>query len=323
MGPLSRYLGPWIPEPQLWQDPLPAADHDLVTDADVAALKEKVLASGLTVSQLVSTAWAAAASFRGTDKRGGANGARIRLAPQKDWEVNEPAALAEVLGVLDGIRDDFNGSGSGGVAISLADLIVLAGGAAIEKAAADGGHPVTVGFTPGRTDASQDQTDVNSFSVLEPRADGFRNYVRAGEKLAPETLLLDRANLLTLTPAETTVLVGGLRALDANVGGTSLGVLTERPGVLTNDVFVNLLDDGTEWRVSAGAEFVYEGRDRASGDLRWTATAVDLVFGSHSELRGMAETYAFDGAGERFARDFSAAWAKVMELDRFDLPGRV
>ncbi len=323
MGPLSRYLGPWIPEPQLWQDPVPAVDGDPVTDADVAALKEKVLASGLTVSQLVGTAWAAAASFRGTDKRGGANGARIRLAPQKDWEVNEPAAVEEVLGVLDGIREDFNGSASGGTRVSLADLIVLAGGAAIEKAAADAGHPVTVGFTPGRTDATQEQTDVESFSVLEPRADGFRNYVRAGEKLAPETLLLDRANLLTLTPAETTVLVGGLRALDANVGGASLGVLTDRPGVLSNDVFVNLLDEGTEWKVSPGAEYVYEGRDRDSGELRWTATAVDLVFGSHSELRGLAETYAFDGAGERFVRDFAAAWTKVMELDRFDLPGRV
>ena len=319
MGPASRLLGPWVPETQLWQDPVPAVDHQLGGDADVSALKDEVLASGLSTADLVGTAWAAAASFRGTDMRGGANGGRIRLAPQKDWEVNGPAELARVLDVLEGIRSEFNGAG--GASISLADLVVLPGRAAGEKAAAAGGVTLTVPFTPGRTDASQEQTDVDSFAVLEPRADGFRNYVRAGEKLAPETLLLDRANLLTLTPAEMTVLVGGLRAIGANVGGSSLGVLTDRPGTLSPDVFVNLLDEGTEWSVSTGAENVYEGRNRDSGDVRWTATAVDLVFGSHSELRGLAETYAFDGAGERFARDFVAAWTKVMELDRFDLPG--
>ncbi len=318
MGPLSRYLGPWVPEPQLWQDPVPPVDHDLIGDADVAALKAKILDSGLSVSQLVSTAWAAAASFRGTDKRGGANGARIRLAPQKDWEVNDPGELAKVVATLEGIQDDFNRSQSGGTRVSLADLIVLAGCAAVERAARDAGNDVTVPFAPGRTDASQEQTDVESFAVLEPMADGFRNYLRAGDKLPPEERLLDRANLLTLTAPEMTVLVGGLRALGANHHGVAHGVFTDRPGMLTNDFFVNLLDMGTEWKASQ-TEHVYEGRDRANGELRYTATAVDLVFGSHSQLRALAEVYASDGADERFVRDFVAAWAKVMNLDRFDL----
>ncbi|HEY5420236.1 MAG TPA: catalase/peroxidase HPI [Marmoricola sp.] len=318
MGPVSRYLGPWVAEAQLWQDPVPAVDHELVDDADVAALKAAVLASGLSVAQLVGTAWASAASFRGTDNRGGANGARIRLEPQRSWEANDPATLATVLSTLEGIQADFN-ERAGGKRISLADLIVLAGGAAIEQAASAGGHQVTVPFAPGRTDASQDQTDVEAFAVLEPQADGFRNFLRAGEKLAPETLLLDRANLLRLTAPEMTVLVGGLRALGANTGGTSLGVLTHRPGTLTNDVFVNLLDMATEWRPSESAENVYDGRDRVSGEPRWTATAVDLVFGSHSQLRALAEVYASDDAQDRFVQDFVAAWVTVMNLDRFDL----
>jgi catalase-peroxidase len=319
MGPLSRYLGPWVPEPQLWQDPVPDVDHDLVGDADIAALKEKVLASGLSVSQLVSTAWAAAASFRGTDKRGGANGARIRLAPQKDWEVNEPAELATVLQTLEGIQQDFNSSQSGGTKVSLADLIVLAGCAAVEKAAKDAGYDITVPFSPGRTDASQEQTDVESFAVLEPIGDAFRNYLRAGDKLPPEQRMLDRANLLTLTAPEMTVLVGGLRALDANFGQAKHGVFTDRPGTLSNDFFVNLLDMGTEWKPSTSSENVYEGRDRATGDVKWTATAADLVFGSHSQLRALAEVYGSDDGKEKFARDFAAAWNKVMNLDRFDL----
>jgi catalase-peroxidase len=318
MGPVSRYLGPWVAEAQLWQDPVPAVDHELVDDADVTALKASVLASGLSVAQLVSTAWASAASFRGTDNRGGANGARIRLEPQRSWEANDPAALATVLSTLEGIQTEFNDR-PGGKRISLADLIVLAGAAAVEQAAAAGGHPVTVPFAPGRTDASQDQTDVESFAVLELQADGFRNFLRAGEKLPPETLLLDRANLLRLTAPEMTVLVGGLRALGANTGGTPLGVLTERPGTLTNEVFVNLLDMGTEWRPSESAENVYDGRDRVSGEPRWTATAVDLVFGSHSQLRALAEVYASDDAQDTFVQDFVAAWVKVMNLDRFDL----
>ncbi|MEW2418182.1 catalase/peroxidase HPI [Streptomyces sp. NPDC046866] len=322
MGPLSRYLGPWVPEPQLWQDPVPPVDHDLVTDADVAALKEKILASGLSVSDLVSTAWASAASFRGTDKRGGANGARIRLAPQKDWEVNATPALGRVLQTLEGIQRDFNGTDgaqAGGTRVSLADLIVLGGCAAVERAAKDAGYDITVPFAPGRTDASQEQTDAESFAVLEPRADGFRNYLRAGEKLAPETLLLDRANLLTLTAPEMTVLLGGMRALNANVGQSRDGVLTDRPGKLTTDFFVNLLDMGTEWHASESGENQYEGRDRASGQVKWTATAVDLVFGSHSQLRAICEVYASADAGEKFVRDFAAAWDKVMNLDRFDL----
>jgi catalase-peroxidase len=319
MGPVSRYLGPWVPEPQLWQDPVPAVDHDLVGDEDVAALKRTILDSGLTVAQLVSTAWASAASFRGTDKRGGANGARIRLEPQRSWQSNDPAELAAVLQTLERIQQDFNGSQSGGTRVSLADLIVLGGCAAVEQAARDAGHDITVPFAPGRTDASQEQTDVESFAVLEPRADGFRNYLRPGEKLPPETLLLDRANLLTLTAPEMTVLIGGMRALGANVGGTPHGVLTDRPGKLTNDFFANLLDMGTEWKASASTENVFEGRDRASGKVRWTATAVDLVFGANSQLRAVAEVYGADNAQEKFVRDFVAAWDKVMNLDRFDL----
>ncbi|HJQ00564.1 MAG TPA: catalase/peroxidase HPI [Jatrophihabitans sp.] len=317
MGPVSRYLGPWVPEPQLWQDPVPAVDHELVGEADIAALKSKLLDSGLSTSQLVSTAWASAASFRGTDKRGGANGARIRLAPQKDWAVNEPDQLAAVLSKLEQIRQEFNGSQSG--KISLADLIVLGGCAAIEQAAKQAGHDITVPFTPGRTDASQEQTDVESFAVLEPTADGFRNYLRAGEKLPPEVRLLDRANLLLLTAPELTVLIGGLRALNANYGQSKLGVFTDRPGTLTRDFFVNLLDDGIEWKASESAENEYEGRDRATGEVKWTASAVDLVFGSNSQLRALAEVYASADADEKFLRDFAAAWSKVMNADRFDL----
>jgi catalase-peroxidase len=319
MGPLSRYLGPWVPEPQLWQDPVPPVDHELIGDKDIAALKGKILDSGLSVSQLVSTAWAAAASFRGTDKRGGANGARIRLAPQKDWEVNDPAELAKVLPKLEQVQQDFNSSLSGGKKVSLADVIVLGGCAAVEKAAKDAGHDVTVPFAPGRTDASQEQTDVETFSVLEPTSDGFRNHLQAGEKLPAETLLLDRANLLMLTAPEMTVLIGGMRALNANRGQSQLGVFTDRPGTLTNDFFVNLLDMSTEWKTSASAENVYEGRDRATGEVKWTGTAADLVFGSNSQLRGLSEVYALDDSKEKFVRDFVAAWDKVMNLDRFDL----
>jgi catalase-peroxidase len=322
MGPVSRYLGPWVPEPQLWQDPVPPVDHELVGDDDVAALKAQILASGLSVPQLVGTAWAAAATFRGTDKRGGANGARIRLAPQKGWEANEPAELAGVLETLEGIRRNFTSSQTGGKRISLADLIVLGGSAAIEKAARDAGFEVTVPFAPGRTDATQEQTDVESFRVLEPRADGFRNYLRAGEKLSPETLLVERAYMLRLSAPEMTVLVGGLRALGANHRGAPLGVFTDRPGTLTNDFFVNLLDMATVWSVSGSAENVYEGRDRATGEPKWIATAVDLVFGSNSQLRALAEVYAADDAKEKFVRDFVAAWTKVMNLDRFDLTRR-
>jgi catalase-peroxidase len=320
MGPVSRYLGPWVPEPQLWQDPVPRVDHELVGDQEIASLKATILASGLSIPDLVRTAWASAASFRGTDKRGGANGARIRLAPQKDWEVN--AGVADVLATLEGIQRDFNGAQAGGIRVSLADLIVLGGSAAIEKAARDAGFEVTVPFAPGRTDATQEQTDVESFVVLEPRADGFRNYLRAGEKLSPETLLVDRAYMLRLSAPEMTVLVGGLRALGANHRGTPLGVFNDRPGTLTNDFFVNLLDMGTEWSVSGSAENVYEGRDRATGEPKWTATAVDLVFGSNSQLRALAEVYATDDAKEKFVRDFVAAWTKVMNLDRFDLARR-
>ncbi|GAA3252480.1 catalase/peroxidase HPI [Streptomyces lavendulae] len=319
MGPLSRYLGPWIPEPQLWQDPVPGVDHGLVSDADAAALKERILASGLSLPQLVTTAWASAASFRGTDKRGGANGARIRLAPQKDWEVNDLPEVAEAVRTLDGIRQDFNGGRTDGKKVSLADLIVLGGCAAVERAAKNAGHEITVPFAPGRTDASQEQTDVESFAVLEPRADGFRNYLRAGEKLSPETLLLDRASMLTLTAPEMTVLTGGMRVLDTGFKGSRHGVLTDRPEALTNDFFVNLLDMGTEWKVSEAAENVFEGRSRATGEAKWTATAVDLVFGSHAQLRALAEVYASADAGEKFVRDFVAAWDKVMNLDRFDL----
>ncbi|KPI12799.1 Catalase-peroxidase [Actinobacteria bacterium OV450] len=319
MGPLSRYLGPWIPEPQLWQDPVPAVDHPLVTDEDVAALKDRILSSGLSVPQLVTTAWASAASFRGTDKRGGANGARIRLAPQRDWASNAVPEVAQTVQTLDGIRQEFNDTAAGGTKVSLADLIVLGGCAAVERAAKDAGHDITVPFAPGRTDASQEQTDVEAFAVLEPRADGFRNYLREGEKLSPETLLLDRANMLTLTAPEMTVLVGGMRALNTGFGQSSHGVFTERPGTLTNDFFVNLLDMGTEWKASATAENVFEGRDRATGEVKWTATAVDLVFGSHAQLRALSEVYGSDGGQERFVRDFVRAWDKVMNLDRFDL----
>ncbi|GAA3439198.1 catalase/peroxidase HPI [Kutzneria kofuensis] len=317
MGPVSRYLGPWVPEPQLWQDPVPAVDHELVGDADIAALKAKVLESGLTTEQLVSTAWAAAASFRSTDKRGGANGARLRLEPQRSWEVNQPEQLASVLAKLEDVQREFNEAG--GAKISLADLIVLAGSAAVEKAARDAGFDVTVPFHPGRTDASQEQTDVESFAVLEPRADGFRNYLRAGEKLQPEVLLVDRAYMLNLTAPEMTVLVGGLRALGANVGGARHGVFTDRPGVLTNDFFTNLLSPGTRWKASESEEHVYEIRDLATDKVKWTATAVDLIFGSNSQLRALAEVYSGQAARERFVTDFVAAWTKVMELDRFDL----
>jgi len=317
MGPVSRFLGPWVAEPQLWQDPVPAVDHELVGDADIAALKTAVAESGLTAAQLVSTAWASAASFRSTDKRGGANGARIRLEPQRGWEINQPEQLATVLNSLEGVQRRFNNAG--GAQISLADLIVLAGSVAVEKAARDAGVEVTVPFHPGRTDAAQEQTDVESFRVLEPRADGFRNYLRPGEKTAPETLLLDRAYMLNLTAPEMTVLLGGLRALGANVGDSRHGVLTDRPGLLTQDFFTNLLAPGTRWKGSESDENVYEIRDSATDELTWTATAVDLVFGSNSQLRAIAEVYASQDARARFVTDFVAAWTKVMELDRFDL----
>jgi len=317
MGPIARYLGPWVAEPQLWQDPVPAVDHALITDEDAKALKAKILDTGLSVSQLVSTAWASASSFRGTDLRGGANGARIRLAPQKDWEANSTAELGKVLPALEKIQSDFNGSASGGKKVSLADLIVLGGSAAIEKAAKDAGQDITVPFAPGRTDASQEQTDVESFAVLEPRADGFRNYIRAGEKAPVERLLVEKAYLLNLTAPEMTVLVGGLRALGN--GKSKHGVFTDRPGTLTNDFFVNLLDMGTAWNVSESAENVYEGSDRATGKPKWTATANDLVFGSNSILRSLAEVYATDDAKEKFVADFVKAWVKVMNNDRFDI----
>jgi catalase-peroxidase len=311
MGPVTRYLGPWVAEPQLWQDPVPEASGELISDADAEALKQEILASGLSVSQLVSAAWAAAASFRSTDKRGGVNGARIRLEPQRSWEVNNPAELAKVLETLETIRDGF------GKQVSVADLIVLAGNAGVEQAAKDAGIDVRVPFHPGRTDASQEQTDVESFAVLEPRADGFRNYLRPGDKTQPEVLLLDRANMLELTPPELAVLVGGMRVLGTNVGGTAHGVFTDRPGVLTNDFFVNLLEMGMEWKASGSEENVYEGW--VDGQVAKTATAVDLVFGANSELRALAEVYASDDAKEKFVQDFAAAWAKVMQLDRFDL----
>ncbi|MEV6898670.1 catalase/peroxidase HPI [Amycolatopsis sp. NPDC051372] len=317
MGPVSRFLGPWVPEPQPWQDPVPAVEGDLVADADIADLKAKVLESGLTTAQLVTTAWASAASFRSTDKRGGANGARIRLEPQRGWEVNQPDQLAAVLEKLEGIQREFNEAG--GAKISLADLIVLAGSAAVEKAAHDAGVEVTVPFHPGRTDATQEQTDVESFAVLEPRADGFRNYLRAGEKLQPEVLLVDRAYMLNLTAPEMTVLIGGLRTLGANVDGAQHGVLTDRPGVLTQDFFTNLLAPGTRWKASESDENVYEIRDTATDELKWTATAVDLIFGSNSQLRALAEVYSSEDARDKFVADFVAAWTKVMELDRFDL----
>ncbi|MGA2949192.1 MAG: catalase/peroxidase HPI, partial [Candidatus Sulfotelmatobacter sp.] len=323
MGPISRYLGPLVPKESLvWQDPVPAVDHKLVGEKDIAALKAKILASGLSISQLVTTAWASAASFRGSDKRGGANGARIRLAPQKDWEVNQPAALAKVLKKLEAIQKEFNSSqsnGNKGKKVSLADVIVLGGCAAVEEAAKRAGHKVKLPFSPGRTDASQKQTDVHSFAVMEPVADGFRNYLRSGQVLSAEELLVDRAQLLTLTGPEMTVLVGGMRALNANVGQAEHGVLTNRPETLTNDFFVNLLDMNTKWQASSTSDGVFEGRDRATDKIKWTGTRVDLLFGSNSQLRAIAEVYACDDSKEAFVKDFAAAWNKVMNLDRYDL----
>jgi len=320
MGPRVRYLGPEVPaEELLWQDPIPAADHPLVEEADIASLKQKILASGLSVSELVSTAWASASTFRGSDKRGGANGARIRLAPQKDWEVNQPEQLSKVLKVLEGIQGEFNSAQSGGKKVSLADLIVLAGGAGIEQAAKNAGHPVTVPFTPGRMDASQEQTDVQSVAALEPVADGFRNYLKGKFKVPAEALLIDKAQLLTLTAPEMTVLIGGLRALNVNAGKNSHGAFTDRPEVLTNDFFRNLLDMGTEWQSLSSARDVFEGRDRKTGARKWTGTPVDLIFGAQSQLRALSEVYATEDAQEKFVHDFVAAWVKVMNLDRFDL----
>ncbi len=320
MGPRSRYLGPEVPAEELiWQDPVPAVDHPLIDANDIAGLKAKILASGLSISELVGAAWASAATFRGSDKRGGANGARIRLAPQKDWEANNPAVLAKVLRTLEEIQQGFNGSQSGGKKVSLADLIVLGGCAAVEKAAKNAGHDVEVPFAPGRTDAAQEQTDVDAFAPLEPVADGFRNYLKTQYSISAEELLVDRAQLLTLTAPEMTVLVGGMRVLNANTGQSGHGVLTKRPGTLTNDFFVNLLDMGTKWQPSSTSEGVYEGSDRATGEPKWTGTRVDLVFGSNSQLRAIAEVYASDDAQAAFVRDFVAAWTKVMNLDRFDL----
>lgn len=318
MGPIARYLGPEVPKEELiWQDPIPAVNHPLIDDKDVALLKEQILAASLSVAELVSTAWASASTFRGSDKRGGANGARIRLAPQKEWAVNQPAQLAKVLQALDGIQQTFNASATGGKRVSLADLIVLAGGVGVEQAAKRAGVAVTVPFTPGRMDASQAQTDVDSFAVLEPLADGFRNY--AGECAGfAETMLIDKAQLLTLSAPEMTVLVGGMRVLGTNAGNCH-GVFTAAPGTLSNDFFVNLLDMGTEWKPAAGSQGVYEGRDRQSGKVKWTGTRVDLVFGSNSQLRALAEVYASADAKEKFVKDFVAAWTKVMNLDRFDL----
>jgi catalase-peroxidase len=320
MGPISRYLGPLVPKGALlWQDPIPAVDHELIGDADIATLKAKILVSGLSISQLVNTAWASAATFRGGDKRGGANGARIRLSPQKDWEVNQPGELAKVLKALEKIEKEFNSSQKGGKKVSIADLIVLGGDAAIEEAAKKAGHDVKIPFAPGRTDASQEQTDVQSFAVMEPTADGFRNYLGKGLEPMAAELLLDKANLLTLTAPEITVLIGGMRALNANFGQSVHGVFTKRPESLTNDFFVNLLDMNTAWQKSAKSEGVLEGHDRATGKLKWTGTVVDLVFGSNSQLRALAEVYACSDGEQVFVRDFVAAWSKVMNLDRFDL----
>ncbi|MCC7177996.1 MAG: hypothetical protein IT177_06350 [Acidobacteria bacterium] len=324
LGPRARFLGPEVPSEELiWQDPIPRADHALVDAKDITDLKAKILASGLTVPELVRTAWASAATFRGTDMRGGANGARIRLAPQKDWQVNDPAELAKVLARLEAVQQDFNRAQSGGKKVSLADAIVLGGSAAIEQAAKQAGHTVEVPFTPGRGDASQAQTDVASFAPLEPTADGFRNYDRTGQRLSPAEMLVDRASLLTLSVPEMTVLVGGLRAMGANAGQAKHGVFTDKPGTLTNDFFVNLLDMSTQWTKSATAEGVYEGKDRTSGKVKWTATPVDLAFGSNSELRAIAEVYAAADGREKFVRDFVKAWVRVMELDRFDSRGGV
>jgi catalase-peroxidase len=323
MGPISRYLGPEVPkEPQIWQDPVPPVDHELVDAKDIAALKAKLLASGLSVTQLVETAWASASTFRGTDKRGGANGARIRLAPQKDWEVNNPPALAKVLKTLEQIQQEFNAKAGGNKKVSLADLIVLGGCAAVEKAAKDAGFDVQVPFTPGRTDATQEQTDVESFEVLEPDADAFRNYAGPGHEVPAEHLMIERATRLTLSAPEMTVLIGGLRVLNVTAGQTKHGVLTTRPGTLTNDFFVNLIDMGTEWKPTSEAADAFEGRSRANGNVQWTASRVDLVFGANSELRALAEIYAADDAKEKFVRDFITAWDKVMNLDRFELPKR-
>ena len=320
MGPIARYLGPLVPrERLLWQDPIPTLDHRLVDEQDIAALKAKILASGLPTAQLVKAAWASAATFRGSDKRGGGNGARVRLAPQRDWEVNEPAELAVVLRTLEAVQSQFNAAQNTGKKVSLADLIVLGGSAAVEDAARKAGHDLKVPFSPGRMDATQEQTDAASFAVLEPVADGFRNYVRAGHEASAAELLIDRANLLTLTAPELTVLVGGLRVLAANVGQSSHGVFTKRPGSLSNDYFVNLLDMSIRWQRSATLPGVLEGHDRGTGELRWTGTVVDLVFGSNSQLRAVAEVYASADAQRTFVRDFVAAWTKVMNLDRFDL----
>ncbi len=320
MGPIVRYLGPLVPGEQLpWQDPIPAVNHPLIGETEIATLKAKILASGLSVSELVSAAWASASTFRGSDKRGGANGARVRLAPQKDWAVNQPAQLSKVLKALEAIQNDFNASAAGGKKVSLADLIVLGGAAAIEKAAKAGGREVKVPFTPGRMDASQEQTDAHSFAPLEPVADGFRNYVSGKQRLSSEALLVDRAQLLTLSAPEMTVLVGGLRVLGANAGQSKHGVFTKRPETLTNDFFVNLLDMGTLWQPVAGSEGVYEGCDVTTNDVKWTGTRADLIFGSHSQLRALAEVYGSDDAKEAFVADFVAAWTKVMNLDRFDL----
>ncbi len=319
MGPVSCLLGPWVPEAQLWQDPVPEVDHPLIDENDIASLKDTLLATGLSTSQLVSTAWASAATFRGTDKRGGANGARLRLAPQKDWEANSPDELAKVLPKLEQVQSDFNSAQSGGKKVSLADIIVLGGCAAVEAAAKKAGHDVTVPFTPGRTDTSQEQTDVEAFEPLEPKADGFRNYLARDHQRTAEELLVDRAHLLTLSAPEMTVLVGGMRALNANTGQSELGVFTKQPGTLTNDFFVNLLDMNTEWKKSPRCEHFFEGRDRDSGEVKWTASAVDLVFGSNSQLRAISEVYACDNTQEQFVNEFIAAWDKVMNLDRFDL----
>jgi len=320
MGPRTRYLGPEVPaEDLLWQDPLPKVAHPLIDDEDVASLKSKLFAAGLSVSQLVSTAWASASTFRGSDKRGGANGARIRLAPQKDWAVNQPADLAKVLATLEDVQRAFNAAAAGGKKVSLADLIVLGGSAGIERAAKNAGHGLTVPFTPGRTDANSEQTDVASFAVLEPIADGFRNYQKAAHSVPAEALLIDKAQLLTLTAPEMTVLVGGLRVLGANTGLSKHGVFTDKPEALTNDFFAKLLDMGTEWKAVSAAKDVFEGRDRKTGELRWTGTRVDLVFGSNAQLRALAEVYASSDAHEKFIRDFVGAWTKVMNLDRFDL----
>jgi catalase-peroxidase len=320
MGPRSRYLGPEVPDEELiWQDPIPAVDHELIDAQDIADLKDKILGSGLSISELVSTAWASASTFRGSDKRGGANGARIRLAPQKDWEVNQPAQLAKVLKVMEAVQNEFNSAQSGGKKVSLADLIVLAGCAAVEQAAKNAGHQLTVPFTPGRMDASEEQTDAASFAVLEPKADGFRNYQKTRYAVSAEELLLDKAQLLTLTAPEMTVLVGGMRVLNANFGKSQHGVFTKRPESLTNDFFVNLLDMGTTWKATAEDNSLFEGRDRDTGELRWTATRVDLIFGSNSQLRALAEVYACEGSQEKFLQDFVTVWNKVMNLDRFDL----